>query len=368
MPAGSVVLDPMAGSGTVVRVASELRHQALGFDLDPLAVLMARVWTTPVDVSATRQAASEIVAKLRAGPTRDIALPWIDDDLETRAYVHYWFAPPQRTLLRQLSAELRLLDGPIGDALRIAVSRIIITKDRGASLARDVSHSRPHRVRLDNDFPVLDQFARSVARLTRQLEDEPPSGNARVALGDARHLSSVATASVNAVISSPPYLNAIDYMRGHRLSLVWLGYRLSELRQIRAESIGTERGLTVDAAPDLVDALSTTHEAVACLPAAERRMIDRYVLDLHATVAELYRVIKPGGKAVLVVGNSCIRGVFVKNSDVLISLARRLGFTLGSQAERVLPPNRRYLPPPRELDSSDLEKRMRSETVLEFRR
>jgi tRNA G10 N-methylase Trm11 len=44
----SLVLDPMAGSGTVLRDATELGHRAIGFDVDPLAVLMARVWTTPV--------------------------------------------------------------------------------------------------------------------------------------------------------------------------------------------------------------------------------------------------------------------------------------------------------------------------------
>jgi hypothetical protein len=31
-------------------------------------------------------------------------------------------------------------------------------------------------------------------------------------------------------------------MRGHRLSLVWLGYRLADLRRIRSDSIGAERG------------------------------------------------------------------------------------------------------------------------------
>ncbi len=48
---GSVILDPMAGSGTVLRSASEQGHRALGFDVDPLAVLMSRVWTAPVDTS-----------------------------------------------------------------------------------------------------------------------------------------------------------------------------------------------------------------------------------------------------------------------------------------------------------------------------
>ena len=42
----SVVLDPMSGSGTVLRQALELGHEAIGFDVDPLAVLMATVWTT----------------------------------------------------------------------------------------------------------------------------------------------------------------------------------------------------------------------------------------------------------------------------------------------------------------------------------
>lgn len=49
LPSGSVVLDPMAGSGTVLRVAADLGHRALGFDVDPLAVLMTKVWTTPID-------------------------------------------------------------------------------------------------------------------------------------------------------------------------------------------------------------------------------------------------------------------------------------------------------------------------------
>lgn len=46
LPTGSTVLDPMSGSGTVLRMAAEHGHRALGFDMDPLAVLMARVWTT----------------------------------------------------------------------------------------------------------------------------------------------------------------------------------------------------------------------------------------------------------------------------------------------------------------------------------
>lgn len=45
----STVLDPMMGSGTVVRVAANAGHCAIGRDVDPLAVLMTKVWTTPID-------------------------------------------------------------------------------------------------------------------------------------------------------------------------------------------------------------------------------------------------------------------------------------------------------------------------------
>lgn len=368
LPPGSRVLDPMAGSGTVVRVAANLGHQAIGFDLDPLAVLMAKVWTTPLDPDLLRRETIALVDSVRARPLAEVRLPWIDDDAETRAYVDYWFGAEQRTRLRLLSAAIRGISGPIGDALRLGLSRIIVTKDHGASLARDVSHSRPHRVRTDNDFSVLDEFLRAVTRLAQQLEDQPPPGRATVELGDARSLAAVATGSIDSVITSPPYLNAIDYLRGHRLTLVWLGHRLRELRSVRSDSVGAERGPSDADARGLAAELIASLEFLDRLPSRQRRMVDRYVLDLRAVLGEIYRVLRPGARAVLVVGNSCVRGVFVRNSRLVVSAAERVGLTLLKEDERVLPPNRRYLPPPGALTTSDLEKRMRSETVLTFTR
>ena len=51
------VLDPMVGSGTVVAVAQASGHEALGFDTDPLAVLVARVWTTPIHLEVISEKA-----------------------------------------------------------------------------------------------------------------------------------------------------------------------------------------------------------------------------------------------------------------------------------------------------------------------
>ncbi|MBX5458549.1 MAG: hypothetical protein IRZ31_16780, partial [Thermogemmatispora sp.] len=102
-PAGSTVLDPMMGSGTVLRAALNHGLRAIGRDLDPLAVLMARVWTTPLETDKLRQRASQLAAPL-SGVTAPVPLPWIDDDPETAAFVHYWFAEPQQRDLRLLSA------------------------------------------------------------------------------------------------------------------------------------------------------------------------------------------------------------------------------------------------------------------------
>ena len=51
LPRGSSVLDPLCGSGLVVRRALDCGHIGIGPDIDPLAVLMAKVWTSKLSPS-----------------------------------------------------------------------------------------------------------------------------------------------------------------------------------------------------------------------------------------------------------------------------------------------------------------------------
>ncbi len=367
---GSRVLDPMAGSGVVLRHAIELGHDAVGYDLDPLAVLMARVWTTPVSQDNLSEWLGRVVDEARATRADDVVLDWIDRNEETRSFVEYWFGEAQRSDLRRISSVLHALgeggcaeDRASLDLVRLALSRIIVTKEPRASLARDTSHSRPHRVLERSDFRVFPALERSVEFLRGRLAERPPKGTARVGLGDARRLAELANDSVDAVITSPPYLNAIDYMRGHRLALVWLGYGLEKLRRIRACSIGAER------APDNPDpgniqsricgAMGTLSE----IPPRRRRMIERYAGDLYRMLAEIARVLRPGGTATLIVGNSCLKGVDVDNAAGVREAATMAGLMLTGVSERTLPDNRRYLPVNTE---GRLRRRMRTESVCRF--
>jgi len=367
---GQVVLDPMSGSGTVLRQALALGHTAHGFDMDPLAVLMSRVWTSAVNDAAVEGLFKQVMAD--AKKAKSIVLPWIDNDPETKAFAKYWFGDTQRRELRRLAFVLAQYaddaksgrDRATVNVLRLALSRIIISKDTGASLGHDISHSRPHKVMESNDYNVYAGYERSVLTIRKRLSDEPAGPvAAKVNLGDARRLRRLTNCSVDAVLTSPPYLNAIDYLRGHRLSLIWLGHRLSDLRVIRSNSIGSERG--PDKASDAVElaAMKFAMGDFASLPERFARMIDRYVQDLYRMIKELSRVLKPGGKATFVVGNSCLRGIFIKNAGAVETAAILSGLRMSKRVERDLPQQNRYLPITKD---GALGKRMRTETILSF--
>src|SRR5215831_10256587 len=142
------VLDPMAGSGTVLAVARAKGHRAFGVDIDPLAVLLAGVWTRAIDQEEVKRSAAIVLERARASfpmvPAR-LAYPENSDD-ETREFIRYWFDDYSRRQLAALSTEIRRVeDEATRNALWCSFSRLIITKNAGASLAMDLSHSRPHR-------------------------------------------------------------------------------------------------------------------------------------------------------------------------------------------------------------------------------
>lgn len=94
-------------------------------------------------------------------------------------------------------------------------------------------------------------------------------------------------------------------------------------------------------------------------------MLARYVWDMGKALAEVTRVLRKGGRAVYVVGDSTTRGTFISNSTIVAAVAEAHGLALRSREFRTLPANRRYLPPPRRGTSEEtMDARLRREVVV----
>lgn len=367
------VLDPMMGSGTVLAVARSRGHEANGIDIDPLAVLLSRVWTSSVEGEDVRQKAKEVLRRamrLHPGVRADTAFP-PEADLETIEFLKYWFDARARTQLFCLATVIRRVrSAQVRDALWCAFSRLIIAKQAGCSLALDLSHSRPHKAFTSAPSVPFDSFINAVERVIQGIVvpvvNEAPHSNARH--GDARNLP-FAGGSIDLVLTSPPYLNAIDYMRCSKFTLVWMGHRIADLRNLRSASVGSE---AARAGADQDECILDLIANLALSPPLSRRhnaMLARYTDDLRKSVVEVARVLVKGGKAIYVIGENTIRGTYIGTSDILQVVAESAGLKLQERSDRELPPNRRYLPPPQSHQTREhLDGRMRREVVLSFQK
>lgn len=366
------ILDPMMGSGTVVALGRANGHQCVGVDIDPLAVLISRVWTTAIDKRAARKKAQSVLTRARSifeTLTTGNAYP-PKSSKETRRFIRYWFDDYARRQLTALSIAIsRVRDEPVRNVLWCAFSRLIIAKQAGASLAKDLAHSRPHKTFL---LAPIKPFPNFLAAIDNVLENcisksSPRRGpKARIELGDARRLS-LRSNSVDLVLTSPPYLNAIDYIRCSKFSLVWMGLNESTLRDIRGLSVGTEIGQyeATEFATHLIAQLRLRRR----LSRRHAAVLARFMEDMSEAMQEVARVLSPGGRAIYVVGENTKRGVYVRNSKIIAAIARKAGLILHRTSTRTLPPNRRYLPPPsKKSRSAALDGRMRREVILFFRK
>jgi hypothetical protein len=94
----------------------------------------------------------------------------------------------------------------------------------------------------------------------------------------------------------------------------------------------------------------------------------RFIEDMRSTLREAHRVLVRGGRAVIVVGENAIKGVYIRNAKVITAIAEEVGLILEGQFSHTLPPNRRYLPPPNKTSGKGIRRRMRREVILSFRK
>ena len=125
------VLDPMVGSGTTAVVARALGHEAVGFDTDPLAILIAQTWCDDIDEETVRRTAKRVLDRATVA-ARSIRLADAyprNADEETKTFTRYWFDETNRRQLTALASAVQATrNATVRRVLWCSFSRLIITK------------------------------------------------------------------------------------------------------------------------------------------------------------------------------------------------------------------------------------------------
>jgi len=276
---GNVVLDPFVGSGTVLFEAARKRLECHGTEINPAAIEIAKLSQfANIDTDDRMKyikKAKDILSKV-AG--YENLLNFMDGEEWHRK--------------RKLSFEEAFVN-----AVKMApdeLTRTLII----STFMRSIASKNKH---LLNVFTIQ-------AKAIRELPYSPKP--CKVYLCDARMLP-FADESVDLIITSPPYINVINYHQSYRPLMELLGW---DMLYVAKSEIGSNR----------------KHRQNRFLT------VIQYCLDMLQALCEMRRVIKPNGRVIIVIGReSKVRGVSFENYKILSALAiGGSGFELICRQER----------------------------------
>jgi len=294
---GDLVVDPFCGSGTVLVEAMAAGRRALGVDASPLGVAIARARTTLLGADGRARLEREAAAIAeesgeRARKRRRPELPaWARGEL-ARFHAHVLF---ELLGLRQLV--LATPDDDVGHALRLCLSSLLVKfMKAGPEAPRD---GETKRIARGVPSRMLSDRAVELARGLAALEARTPAGTEapRVLLGDARKLDAVGTGEAALVLSSPPYAGTYDYAELHDVRFTWLDLPRARFRETQ---LGARTG------------------AAGAFARAWREAQQRWI-------GEIARALRPGGHALLVVGDGIVDGRVEDAPEGVASAAAPLG-------------------------------------------
>ena len=363
---GDAVLDPMMGSGTTIVEALLEGRRGIGLDVDPLALRVTQIKTMSVSAGDLQELGLQVISKARNLLSDNSIEHLIQQfDSRTKEFIDYWFYPHTQRELAALVLAIQSIDESlVRRFLELTFSSIIVTKSGGVSRARDLAHSRPHLDKEKIPKNALEQFAIRLRKNIRSIAHLEKNGEIAAPLaGDARSMP-LRNEVIDLIVTSPPYANAIDYMRAHKFPLVWLGKSVIHLTQLRAQYIGAEKinGTQYAKLPDKTEAI------IGQLEKHDRKkssVLRKYFSEMKAVLAEMYRVLRQDSPAVVVVGPSMMRGIDVQTHHCLAEIAQETGFSVIGVVQRGLDRNKRMMPARfgKKTDSM-IEPRMHEEYVI----
>ena len=333
-----VVLDPFCGSGTVLLESILAGHDTLGVDANPLARLISKVKCTPLDIEQLSQKLEDIL----------INASCVDMHYKPQKVVdwNYWYPQSIQKQLKNLIGSINTYtDNEYKNFFQVCFS-LVVRKlsyaDPNVSVPVKINPNRFDKLKKKkaeifleklNERNVLDYFS-SLSRVNISKIDKLKRGgnlgNLIDLYLDAKNYSFLNKNSVDLIITSPPYAGAQKYIRSSSLSLGWLKLCPNEkLRNLERENIGREHYpkseyKTLIEVP--VKKAQLVLKKVHSINPLRAHIAGNYLVEMYEALQECYRVLKPGKKMILIVGNNVVCGQEFETYIYLKEICKQIGF------------------------------------------
>ncbi|WP_122516828.1 DNA methyltransferase [Pseudomonas viridiflava] len=323
----SVVWDPFMGSGTTLVETLCAVNQSYGTDIDPLARLISSAKTGQLEVSRLLSLAEELhPSQLPSISDSDHFLP-----MSGVKNVTHWFSEASWRDLCRIFVGIEGLDcePKERDFFFTVFSSVIRWVSNADDQTQKTYVSGTLKKTPPEVFPTFEKSFKKAIVGVSTLANERGQRQATILDGTALSVP-LSDGSVDLIVTSPPYLDSVDYMYNFMLEYFWLGPKLgvpsrAEYNSRRRAPIGSKRPL-IQAAQiheslrDLVDPQE--------IPEYRRDAALAYFELMHKHFAEAARVMKNGARYVLVVGNSQASTGVLPVHDCLLRLAKTAGLHL----------------------------------------
>ena len=326
------ILDPFAGSGTTNVEALLSKRNSVGIDVDPFSRFISKVKVTPLgekELKSSQKTLLEAILDYRPSLVAE-------SDLPNFPYRDNWFNKEILLELTYLKNQIAALDTNNGvkDFFKACLSSIIRTvSNADDNCTRTVIRKKLNKLVRPSD--ALNRFVKAlhvkVPKMVAFSQNYPKGIITDFPEDmDARNIKYKAN-YFDLAVTSPPYVNAVDYPRTHQLEMYWLGFAQNSLTALKKQNVGTES----------VSAIHYKVQHEIGVPEADRVMANifesdprrafiafKYLDDMRKNLIEVYKVLREGGRYIIVVGNNRIRGHLFENWKYLMPIAKDIGFEI----------------------------------------
>lgn len=324
------ILDPFAGSGTTNVEALLSNRNSVGIDVDPFSRFISKVKVTPLPETKLRSAQKTFLEAILNYDSSQVT----EADLPNFPYRDNWFNTEILYELTYLKKHIQQLDAndAIKDFFKVCLSSIIRSvSNADDNCTRTVIRKKLNKLVRPSD--ALNRFAKTiltkVPKMVAFSENIPSDITVNFPDGmDARNIK-YAEGYFDLAVTSPPYVNAVDYPRTHQLEMYWLGFAQDSLTALKKQNVGTESVYVRNYKNRHKIGVPEADKVMANIFEVDPRrayIVFKYLDDMRKNLTEVYKVLRKGGRYIIVVGNNRIRGQLFENWKYLMPIAEKIGF------------------------------------------